>query len=509
MRIRPPALKGLEPHAGVLSALFGGLCLGLAAPDFGWWPLTWVAVVPFLIYLERSERPPAFWLGTLLGMIYYLMLLYWLLGFHPLTWLGIAWWPSLAIAVGAWLFVSVSQAWLVGLWASLLVRSRLGGWQRIVFGTGLWVALHWLWGQGDTAFPWGNLAQSQVPDVWVLQIVSLGGSQLLVGGLVAFNLLLAAAFTRPKRFGPAALALLVTTHLYGLVQLARPPVPAGSLRIGVIQGNIAQARKWTAQGRRQAIDTYVRGYEKLAAQGAQLVLTPESAFAFVWPRLTSASLPLVAEIRARRVPVLLSAFDRRPDGQLSTAIFALGSEAQVLSFYNKIHLVPLGEQIPFKGLIGPLVRKLSPIQAEVYPGTLDQRLLTPYGPIAGGICFDSAFSEGFRAQVANGARLLVQATNDAWYGPAMAPEHHAFDALRATETGRYLVRASNNGTSALIDSHGRTVRITGWNTYADFIEAVPLLVGYTPYVRWGEWFVPVAAAGALAGLLLGRTAPKK
>ncbi|UFP93873.1 apolipoprotein N-acyltransferase [Gloeobacter morelensis] len=491
--------------AGVLAAVGGGTVLGLAAPPTGWGVLVWVALVPFLVYLRAEHRPRAFLLGTLAGMVYYAILLRWLLGFHPLTWLGIDWWSSLGIALGAWLFVSASQAWVIGLWASLVVRTRLSGLRRVLFAVGLWVGLHWLWGRGETAFPWGTLAQSLAGDLWAVQTVALGGAHLLVGLAVAVNVLVAESWST-RRVGYATLAalLVASVQLYGWWQLTQP-LPAGEpLRIGVIQGNIAQARKWTPDGRRTTIETYVRGYEALAAAGAQLVLTPETAFPFIWSREPEPAAPLVPEIQKRRVPVLLSAFERRADGQVATTLFALDGTARTISTFNKIHLVPFGEQIPLKAIIGPLVRKLSPVQQEVFAGSLAQRLQTPVGPVAAGICFDSAFAGGFRAQVAAGARLLVQSTNDAWYGPAMAPQHHALDTLRAVETGRYLVRASNNGTSAVVDPLGRTARITGWNVYAAFVEPVRLLEGTTLYVRWGDWFVPLSAALALVGLLAGR-----
>ncbi len=504
-----PFSKSLEPYGGVLAAVAGGAGLGLATQPVGWWWLAWVSLVPLWVHLARVERTRAFWLGMLFGMVYHGTLLRWLLGMHPLTWMGIPWWPSLGIAIGLWLLVSATQAWVIGAWASLLKRSRLAGFTRVLYAVGVWVGLHWIWGQGETAFPWGDIAQTQVPDLWALQVVGLGGSALLTGLIVAVNGLIAETWcTGKRRYGVTAALLLVAVHTWGFAR-ANTAIPAGpALRVGVIQGNIAQNRKWSPTGLTEATVTYLRGYQNLAARKAEVVLIPETAIPYTWSRVPEVDNVFVQQIRLLKVPFIIGSFDAKADGGLSTALFALDSEARTVGSFDKQHLVPLGEQIPLKPLIGWLVRKLSPLKRDLIPGPLEQRFETPVGLLAGGICFDSAFGEGFRYQVARGARLLVTATNDAWFGPAMAPEHHALDTLRAVETERFMVRASNNGTSGVIDPRGRTVLLTGWNEYAEFIAPVNLLESRTLYVQWGDWVPPVTALMALLCLLGRRPATR-
>lgn len=507
-------MKVTEQNSGVLCALGGGAALGLATQPVGWWWLAWIGLVPLWIWLgQEHPRPvPAFRLGFLLGMVYHATLLRWLLGMHPLDWMGIPFWPSLGIAVGLWLLVSATQAWIIGVWALALARCGLRGGLRVLYGAGVWLALHWLWGQGSTAFPWGDLAQTQVPDLWAVQVVRLGGSALLVGVLIGFNGLVAEAWlTRHRQYGAGAAALLLAVHGWGLWQ-SNQPLPQGpTYSLGVIQGNIPQNQKWSETGRVNIIETYRAGYRSLARTRPDLIILPETALPEVWPPGsydTPALNVMVEQLREFNVPLLPGAFDRRGD-QLANTLFALDGTGQVIGRYDKEHLVPLGEQIPLKEYIGWLIRKLSPLQRDLQPGDLEQVFATSLGPVGGGICFDSAFGEGFRVQTAKGARLLISITNDAWFGPAMAPEHHALEILRAVENERWLVRASNNGSSGIIDPRGRTVRLTGWNVYAEFVAPIAALDTRTLYVQWGDWVIPTTALLACLALVVGRMSARR
>jgi apolipoprotein N-acyltransferase len=499
--------RTILPDWGLIAAVAAGAALGLAPLPYCSW-LGWLGLIPLWLYLAGCERPPAFRLGLLFGLVYHAIMLRWLLGMHPLTWMGIPWWPSLILVVFLWLFVSASQAWVAGVWAWLVFRSPLAGARRVVLAVALWLGLHWLWGQGETAFPWDDLAQGQVGNPLVVQVASLGGSALIAALVVAVAGLIAEGW-RDRRWGLplTAAALLVLAHGWGVWRLSSSPAPAGPpLAVGVVQGNIPQTRKWKPEGFREAYRTYLEGYERLARQGADLVLVPETAFPAVWP-LPGVSERLVARIQEHRTALLLGAFRRIDDKRLSTSLLAIDPTGRTVGHYDKQHLVPLGEQIPLKPYIGWLIRKLSPLQGDLQPGAADQILQTPFGVLAGGICFDSAFGEGFRRQVAAGAQVLLTATNDAWFGPAMASEHHALDTLRAVETGRWLVRASNNGTSATIDPRGRTVVITPWNAYAEYASPVIPLDEQTPYVRLGDWLTPLTAALGFLALVSARLQP--
>jgi apolipoprotein N-acyltransferase len=499
-------VKDFQKQFGVITAIGGGAALGLA-PQTGLWWLAWFALAPLWVSLSTTEKPKAFRLGMLFGMVYHGIMLRWLLGMHPLTWMGIPWWPSLGIAIGLWLLVSATQAWVIGAWAWLVFRHKISGLPRITYAIGIWIALHWLWGQGSTAFPWDDISQTQSGDLWGIQIVSLGGSALLTALLVAVNGFVAEYWlAKNKSFAFASLAILISTHSYGIWQLGQPLESAGaSFRIGVVQGNIPQNKKWSPSGFSEALRTYVKGYTSLSSQGVDAVLVPETAYPRIWMHTPDPNNPLVQAIRKQKKVLILGAFDVPNSDALNTSLFALdASSGAVAGSYNKEHLVPLGEQIPLKEYIGWLIRKLSPLKGELEPGILEQRFTTPFGVLAGGICFDSAFGEGFRWQVDQGGTVLVTATNDAWFGPAMAPEHHALDTLRAVETARWLVRASNNGTSGSIDPRGRTEQLTGWNVYAEFIQAVQPLKTRTLYVQWGDWVPPLSAGLAIFSAIASR-----
>ncbi|WP_287129967.1 apolipoprotein N-acyltransferase, partial [Candidatus Cyanaurora vandensis] len=257
------------------------------------------------------------------------------------------------------------------------------------------------------------------------------------------------------------------------------PVPTGKpLMVAVIQANIPQAER-IALGPERVMAIYTRAYRTLAAQKPDLIMTPEVAVTLVWDERNQRDTSLGQALSQLKVPLLLGAYDRRGD-QFSNSLFA--SDGGV---YDKVNLVPLNDTIPFKSLLGWLVQRVSPLAGDLYPGRWDQTLTTAQGVVGAGICFDSPFAEVFRGQTARGAQWLVTVTNDSWFGPAMPPQRHAIETLRAVENARWLVRASNTGSSGAIDPLGRTTLLTQRGEFQ--LSTVPITrqTRRTPYTEGG------------------------
>jgi len=448
-------------------AMVSGGLLGLAAAPVGGWPLAWCGLIP-LFWVAGNFR-----LGWLAGTVYYLILLLWLWGLHPLTWLGIEFWPSLGIAGGSWLLVSVLAGLSFGLWTwSLGFFNGQPAWLRGLASLASWLLLEKIWGSGPLAFPWGTLAATQ-SNSWFLPVVQLGGASLLVALLVLVNFLLS-----EKAWWQAGGLLLIAGLWRGL-----PIQPGTAFKVGVIQGNISQTQRGRFSPER-VMAIYTEGYRYLARQQAQIILTPETALTVIWDNRAQTS-PLAQAVRAVGVPLLLGAWGQR-EGQYTNTLFSLGTDGTILGSFDKIHLVPLGETIPFKDLLGGLIAAFSPIHEDLAPGTADQPLATPLTPVGVSICYDSAFGEELRLQTLQGAQWLVTSTNDAWFGPQMPAQRQALETLRAVENGRWLVRASNTGSSGAIDPQGRTLFLSRRGEYGTFVVPVTPQTQLTPYTRWGE-----------------------
>ncbi|MGA7954255.1 MAG: apolipoprotein N-acyltransferase [Gloeobacterales cyanobacterium] len=480
-----------------LAVAGGSVALGLAAPPTNVWPFAWIALIGlWLCALEVTPRR-GFFLGWLLGTGYNLILLQWLLGIHPLEWMGIPWWPSLGIAVGLWALISAFEGLTVGLWSMgmAFVAPRCSPPLRIMFGVGLWLGIHWFWHQGDLAFPWADLALTQTSNLWVLQGVSLSGSAGLTGLVIAVNGLCAESIrAKSGRYMGIATVLCGLWCSYGLWRLSTFQETESPLALGIVQGNISQQTKWASGSLNEIIRTYAQGYIALSHQRVAAVIIPETAIPVYWERALASSLGKA--LAQEKTPLFLGAFDQRQD-QLSNTLFAIDGKGVIQGTYDKDHLVPLGEQIPYKQIFGLIIQKLSPLKQQLADGASNQVFNSPLGRVAAGICYDSAFGEGFRTQVAQGARWIVSVTNDAWFGPAMPAQHHGHEILRAVETDRWLVRASNTGTSGSIDPTGKPGILTQRDQYRAFVTTIHPRNSRTLYVEWGDWLTPLLVSSAV------------
>ncbi len=495
-------LKG-QPYAVALrkrrylTIAGGSVVLGLAAPPFNVWPLAWISLIGLWLYTLDVTPRKGFFLGWLLGIGYNLILLQWILGIHPLEWMGIPWWPSLGITLLSWTGTSAFEGLTIGFWAMgmAIVSKRCPPPLRVIFGVGLWLGIHWFWHQGELAFPWADLAVTQTSNLWALQGVNLSGAAGLTGLVVAVNGLCAESIrAKTWRYLGTATVLLGLWCSYGLWRLSVFQETASPLALGVVQGNITQQRKWAPGSLDGIIRTYTEGYVALSRKGVAAVITPETAIPVDWDRVLSSSLgkALIRE----KTPLLLGAFDQR-QGQVSNTLFAVDGKGVVQGTYDKDHLVPLGERIPYKPILGLILQRLSPLKGEYTDGSSNQTFNSPLGRIAAGICYDSVFGSGFRTQVAKGARWIVMITNDAWFGPAMPIQHHGHEVLRAVETDRWLVRASNTGTSGSIDPTGKTGILTQRDQYRAFTATIHPRDSLTLYVEWGDWVTPLLMSLAL------------
>ncbi|HIK15616.1 MAG TPA: apolipoprotein N-acyltransferase [Leptolyngbyaceae cyanobacterium M33_DOE_097] len=461
-------------------ALGSGLVMGLAAVPSNEWGLGWIAMVPLWLGLTLPRSPvthplrywqaPAFYLPLLWGLGFYGYTLIWITGLHPLMWLGVPWLASIAIALFCWAFITFWGAALPVIWVALLRwlqrRTGLAAGGRIFVGANLWAALEIIWSQGPLA--WTNLAFTQTPgNVVILHLGQLAGPWIISLAIAAVNGLLAEALQqqfgrsvnpRPKRLGAIALALFASLHLVGYVLYQRPLIdaPENQLRIGVIQGNVPTRIKLTDEGIRRAETGYTQGYVDLANTGMQAVLTPEGALPFIWNAPAFAKTPFYQAILQKQVPLWLGTFYPEPDG-LARSLITLSAQGEVLSRYDKIKLVPLGEYTPFASVLGGLINQLSPVQENGKPGTLNQQFDTPLGRAIAGICYDSVFPNVFQRQAKAGGKFILTSANLDPYSERLMVQFEALEVMRAIETDRWLVRATNTGYSGVINPKGKVI----------------------------------------------------
>jgi apolipoprotein N-acyltransferase len=369
---------------------------------------------------------------------------------------------------------------------------------------GLYVLLEWLRGWLFTGFPWLNLGYTQLqgPLAGFAPIAGVYGLSLLTalsGGLL-WGLV---------RWGGSARiwagAGLVALWLGGAgLQRLEWTQPAGEpFAATVVQANIPQATKWDPEARVGIMETYVD--MTLAHLDSDLILWPETAIPDFLHEVRGVLIEPLGE-RARRegieialgIPVL-----EEETGRYYNGLVSIGSGEDL---YAKRHLVPFGEFMPFKSWLGPLAHAFDVPMSDFSRGDGAQPLLRVGNRIAGAsICYEDAFPAEL-IQALPEAQFLINVSNDAWFGDSLAPHQHLEIArMRALETGRYLVRATNTGISAIIDHLGQVLVEVPSFVRGAVTAAVTPRAGATPYVRVGNWLaIGLALVLVVAAVAVGR-----
>ncbi len=517
-----------------LIALVSGILMGLTVAPGGAWFLAWIALVPLWVLVVATDvvadvtdrlsvsprdklsvtsvRSSVAW-----GIGYHGVALCWITGIHPMTWMGVPWLASLAIALFCWTFITLWGAALVAIWA-IVMRAIFSQnpYVRVLIGVALWCGLEGLWSAGPLY--WSSLAYTQSPhNLVILHLGQLSGPSAVTAAIVAVNGLIAEAWINRQdakdakiffaslaswrfvnKYLAIAAALFVTFHLIGFGLYTRPLAqpPEAALKVGIIQGNVPNQIKLYPEGFRRAIEGYTSGYLTLADQGVDAVLTPEGALPFSEDGIMRSSL--VAAVREKGVVAWIGGFDKHGNNY-TNSLFTFSGNGEIKSRYGKVKMVPIGEYIPFEAILGGIVKRLSPLDEHQVAGPSNQVFDTPFGRAIVGICYESAFAELFRHQAAAGGEFILSASNDAHYSAAMPAQHHAQDVMRAIETDRWEVRATNTGYSAFVNPHGRTRWISGHNTYEVHAETIYRRQTQTLFVRWDDWLTPLLLIlGALA-----------
>ncbi|HJV34379.1 apolipoprotein N-acyltransferase [Geomonas sp.] len=486
----------------LLAALSGAL-LALSFPRPGLSIVAWFALLPLLQAVIGASARTAFKVAFTGGVVAYAAILYWLnivlISYGKLHW---------TVSASLYLVLAAYLALYPAVVVSLVRRAEMRGISSLCSFPVLWVAGELVRSYLLTGFPWANLGYTQYRTLPLIQISDLTGvygvSFLIAFANVVFHKGWVWFRDKDARYPLAGvlilLALLVLSLGYGFSALNRPD--SGKLqRVLLVQGNIAQDVKWNPAYQ----EATVRTYERLTRQGCQspdtLVVWPESALPFYLqgePRYAARVTSLATELKSCLVTGS-PALER--EGALTrylNSAFLISPTGGVLGRSDKLHLVPFGEYVPLAALF-PFVNKLVAGIGDFSPGKEAVPLPMPGGRIGVLICFEAIFPEVARSYVERGGGLLVNITNDAWFGNSSAPyQHLSMTVFRAVENRVPLVRAANTGISAVIDSKGHVRGMTPLFAEATLAAEVRRGEGGSFYTRHGDLFALACLGGALA-----------
>jgi apolipoprotein N-acyltransferase len=486
----------LPERKAILLSGAAGLLLTLSFPIYSLGPAAWGALVPIFVVVQSSQPTTCFKLGWFTGLVHGSTLLYWIV-FVVNHYGNLPFVASIAVC-----FLLVAYLALYpGLFCAGLSWLRTRGLPWLLVAPFLWVALElgrgWLFG----GFPWENLGYSQYRFLFLIQIADLTGVAGISFLLVVVNALVFQGFVNltqrgkiPSAILPVTLAAAILLGQYGYgrwrlstLETSSPP----SITVSLIQGNIPQEMKWEPAFQQATLERYLQLTRRAVERDhPQLVIWPETATPFYFLGEGELSRVLILEVRSLQTPLLFGSPAVRRQGdrlRFYNRAYLLDERGRVGGYYDKRHLVPFGEYVPLQGVLF-FVHRLVEATGDFAAG--DRPVVINLAAARSGIliCYEAIFPELSRDLVRHGANLLVNITNDAWFGRTSAPyQHLSMAVLRTVELRVPMARAANTGVSALIDPSGRILQETGLFEEASLTGSLTLGSGRTFYCRHGEW----------------------
>jgi len=476
----------------IAALLLGALTVCGFAP-LRWFPLPLITLALLFVLWRNAATPRrAAWLGWLWGLGCFLGGVSWVyVSMHDVGGMPA---PFAALAT---LLLCACLALYPALAGWLFARFRCDSAGRdALLVAGTWTVAEWLRGILLTGFPWLAVGYTQSPPsplAGYAAVLGVYGISLLVAALAA---LLAFSWRRP---GNALIMLGVATGGYLLQQIAWTQPVGTPLTVSLLQGNISQDSKWDPQLLTNSLDTYAR---LARTHPAQLLVLPETALPMF---LDDVPEEYLRELTANGPTLFGVAMHTRavdnPDGYTNSAV-TLSADGRLQS-YAKSHLVPFGEFVPpgFAWFLALMQMPMSDFSA----GPAYQRPLEIAGQkIAPNICYEDLFGEEILRTLPE-ATLLINLSNTAWFGDSLAqPQHLQIAQMRAMETGRTMLRATNTGMTAAVRPDGRIVAELPAFTADALAVEVHGFAGMTPFAHWGNSLALLLALGALVPALLQR-----
>ncbi|UZR29369.1 apolipoprotein N-acyltransferase [Methylococcus mesophilus] len=477
----------------VLLALTGGALLPFAFAPFGYALVALLSLaLLFRVWLNASPLKAALY-GYLFGL------------------------GQFGVGV-SWVFVSMheyggsdvfSAAGLTALFvAYLALFPALAGWLGVKAGGGslivrallvfpaAWVVTEWLRGWLFSGFPWLQIGYSQTDTglrsmAPMFGVFGVGWLLAVLASLVLCAWLLDRRSRRLALLGAAV--VLVGSTQFAKVQWTQ--AAGDPIQVTLLQGNVPQDQKWRPEAKSATVQMYV----DMTRQhwDSRLIVWPETAVpAFYQQVAESFMAPLEAEARQHGADILVGVpyYEAQGD-RYYNAVVTLGAKP---GRYFKRHLVPFGEFLPLRPVLGFILEILQIPLADFTAGAPRQTLLQAAGyPLIASICYEDIFGQESLAGLPEGA-YLVNVTNDAWFGDSFAPYQHWQKArMRALETGRYMLRATNTGVTGIIDAGGKPVAVAPMFQREALTGMLQPMAGATPYALWGDW----PAVGLCAGIV--------
>lgn len=472
-----------RPWMGYLAALVAGGLTTLTFSPFQLWWLGPLAVALVFVGFHAQTPGQAALRGWSYGVGLFGSGTSWIyVSIHDYGYTGV----PLAVFLTALFAVTLALFYAVPFWFYRRFTGQRLAWLSFA---GLWVLAEVLRTHLFTGFPWLLLGSAHV-DSPLAPLAPLGGVYLLsLVTALSGTLLVELLQRRWWTLAPLAALWLAPLTLPG--QWTTPGET--TTRVALLQGNLPQLMKWTAEGQRNAANTYARLTRSLD-DDVELIVWPETAL----PMFERQALPLLEGLQATlptNAALLTGIVERDEQGNYYNAVIGLGDSQ---GRYRKEHLVPFGEYMPLEALLRGIIAFFDLPMSSFSAGAHDQQPIRAAGLTIGtAICYEIIYPD-LVASRARQAEALLTVSNDTWFGRSIGPlQHLQMARLRALENGRYVMRATSNGVTAIIDPQGRVTNRAPQFETAQVVGEVRAMQGATPFTRTGSW-----PTWLLAGLML-------
>lgn len=486
-----------------LPAVIPGLLLIFCFPGFGYYPLAWIVLTPFLVSLPDKTPQKAFLSGMLLGIPYFFGTTYWI--YHSVTYYGhIPFIVSIALVFILSLYLSLYTGLFGLLFSMKIKKSAL---PAMLLAPVFWVTIEFIRSYALTGFPWSSIGYSQYRFLTAIQVSDLTGIYGVSFLVLAVNGALADIFILRRRRSSMPLfasyhtiigyivlsALFLSAFAYGYWRIHQNR-HGNDLRVSIVQGNIEQDKKWDATYQSEVINTYKELTLKAFVYSPSLIIWPETSLPFYFGTDTDLTEDLLSFKRQIGADLLLGTviIKERPSAnspaRLSNSAVLLDNDGKATYIYDKIHLVPFGEYVPLRRVLF-FVDKLVAGIGDYTPGETLLKANTPYGSFATFICYEIIFPGLVRKFYSKDGDFIVTITNDAWFGKTAGPEQHfSMAVFRAIENRKPVIRAANTGISGFIDSNGKILLRTAFFERTTETAYIKTDQSRSFYSRFGDIF---------------------
>ncbi len=487
----------------IISAAATALLLVLAFPQTGFFHLAWVACVPWLLMIETKSLKGSFGWSYLVGFLFFT---------------GTLGWFIYVTTVGAFFLIAYLSLYFALFGLAYRFFLPLPILPRLIVIPSVWVVLEFLRAHLISGFSWASLAHSQYTNTFLIQIADITGFYGVSFLIIMVNVLIVLSIKKAEgiRKGQAVvIGLLFLVLAYGFWRIADFPKFIQQVSVGVVQPNIDQDMKWDPRLQPWIVQKTINLSVPLSREKLDLIVWPETSLPGVVSEVPDLMDAIAQTAKQIKTPILMGAITDE-DKQYFNSAYLFSTEGMIAGRYDKLHLVPFGEYIPVKPLLGWLGNIVG--LEDFTPGK-ELTLLSagkdavPFGVL---ICFEDTVGYLRRDLTNAGARFFVNMTNDAWFKDTKAPFLHLAAAVFASvENKRSLVRSANTGVSAFIDPFGQVAAYAQDAAHKKtFISAaaffsIPAVTEKTFYTKYADLFTYACFAGILIGIFQRRRYDRK